>query len=209
MLVWKIQIKPRQKIGLGIFLCLNVSMAAVACVRGAGIRSDPKWDTPWTIFWLQMEACIAVSMASLTAFRSLFFAGANGSEARKAKSWYSPAYEKIMSRKNKSRENRESGEAQLPDIPTATLKGMRTFIQGGRKPTIMDLRDDIERHSMEAERHGHENQITVIRELSVGSSEVCNSENHSFLVDIKLISIRHFSMRKGRHKVLYDLEKWL
>lgn len=78
----KSQMKPRQQLGLGIFLCLSVIMTVIAIVRIGGYRIDGiglggKIDSTWALFWLYLEACVAVIMASITAFRSLFIHGSS------------------------------------------------------------------------------------------------------------------------------------
>ena len=66
-----------RKLALGVVLCLSVFMIVIASVRLAlvnipttGGNSVP--DTAWLFFWQAMEACIAIIMVSLTAFRSLY-----------------------------------------------------------------------------------------------------------------------------------------
>ncbi len=68
---------PIQKIGVYIFLCLSIVMIATAIIRKAGYRSpglnNPyKVDITWISIWLYIEACTAIIMGSMTAFRSLF-----------------------------------------------------------------------------------------------------------------------------------------
>lgn len=74
--------KPKQQIGLSIFLCLSVIMMIIAIIRisgyrfhGVGIRGS--LDSTWAFFWLYLEACVAVIMCSITAFRSLFIHGSS------------------------------------------------------------------------------------------------------------------------------------
>ena len=194
-LVWKVQIAPRQKIGLGIFLCLNISMVIIACVRGFGVQADPVWDIPWTIFWLQMEACVAVSMASLTAFRSIFLAGTSRSEPRRARHWYLPTYEKIISRKNKSKEGRILVENPLPEIPSATLSGIRTYIRKGHASTMPELEAGDGLNSLETKDRDYEEQIIILPEVSTGSPEVCSSIFFKAIRSTNANFLRHNSIR--------------
>lgn len=72
-LLWRVRISLRQKIGLGITLCLSLVMAIVAVVRISGIRLETgDADIVWVTFWQQNECNVAVAMISLTAFRSFF-----------------------------------------------------------------------------------------------------------------------------------------
>lgn len=74
--------KPKQQLGLSIFLCLSVIMTIIAIIRisgyrfhGVGIRGP--LDSTWAFFWLYLEACVAVIMSSITSFRSLFIHGSS------------------------------------------------------------------------------------------------------------------------------------
>lgn len=68
---------PMQKFGIYIFLCLSTVMIATAIIRIAGYRSPShnnpyKIDITWISIWLYLEACTAIIMGSMTAFRFLF-----------------------------------------------------------------------------------------------------------------------------------------
>ncbi|KAL9030054.1 MAG: hypothetical protein Q9196_001790 [Gyalolechia fulgens] len=72
-LLWNVRIKTRQKLGIGAFLCLSIVMIIIAIIKASGIRTSvDSFDLVWEVFWQQMEACAAVLMVSLTAFRSVF-----------------------------------------------------------------------------------------------------------------------------------------
>ena len=115
--------KLRQKLGLGAFLCLSFFIVAVAIVRVAGFHYHGMYDDTWVILWSQLEACVAVTMVSLTAFRSFFVATA--SEKKRA----SPR-QASSSRLYKKHAQSLPKERDLADltIPSATLTGMRTMI---------------------------------------------------------------------------------
>ena len=129
-LLWSLRIQPRQKFILGVFLSLNLFMAITACIRVSGLRFRGTFDEVWLFIWQQIEACVAISMMSLTAFRSSFV-GSESSRARREaakRPWYSSA----VLRNRAHRRNDEEAKQGLPTIPSATLTGMRTVIQGGR-----------------------------------------------------------------------------
>ena len=132
-ILWSVRIKPRQKIVLGVFLSLNLFMAIIASIRVSGLNFRGRFDEVWVYFWQQIEACIAVTMISLTAFRSVFVASESSRARRERamKPWYSSTFATIR-RINKPRGSDEESTQGLPSIPSATLTGMRTFIQGGR-----------------------------------------------------------------------------
>ena len=132
-LLWSVRIKAHQKFILGIFLSLNLFMAITASIRVSGLSFRGTFDEVWLYLWQEIEACVAVAMISLTAFRSVFVAS-ESSRARKEsakKPWYSSTVAAI--KRNKARQaSDEEAIQELPQIPSATLTGMRTFIQGGR-----------------------------------------------------------------------------
>ena len=132
-LLWSVQIRLRQKLVLGIFLSLNVFMAITACVRVSGIDFRGRFDEVWLFVWQYIEACVAVAMISLTAFRSVFV-GPDSLQARKKlakRQWYSSSLQ-AFKRKKVAQENDTEAMLELPSIPGGTLTGMRTFIHGGK-----------------------------------------------------------------------------
>lgn len=79
-LLRSVKIRVRQKIVIGVFLSLNLFMAFTASVRVSGLKFRGTFDEVWLFAWQHIEACVAVAMISLTAFRSVFV----GSEALRA-----------------------------------------------------------------------------------------------------------------------------
>lgn len=136
-LLWRIRINLRQKLILGTTLCLSIFMIIIAIVRISKIRIKSPYeglgmDIVWVIFWQQVEACTAVIMVSLSAFRSFFVAHESRlrEDRNRNRQWY-------MSNKKASAWRRRllqsEGEEmnQLPQVPRATMTGMSTFISGG------------------------------------------------------------------------------
>ena len=149
ILLWRVRIQFRQKLGLGIVLCLSLVMAIFAIIRAAGVRlPSGNVDIVWLAFWQQQECSVAVLMVSLTAFRSFFVAGPAGVGAagvRKArKAQYTSTYwkQRLLQRKKGS----EKGPEIEVTIPSATLTGMGTVIRGGPAKTWSDrsVDEDIE-----------------------------------------------------------------
>lgn len=108
-------------------------MMIICIVKISGIRASTNtMDMTWEMFWHFMETCIAVIMVSLTAFRSLFVAQWSGVHSPPDK----PSLRKrlltlgIVVRKNRAGESDSKETEGLPEIPHATLTGMRTFIRG-------------------------------------------------------------------------------
>lgn len=135
-LVWSVRIKPYQKFIIGIFLSLNLFMTFTALVRRAGLKYHGTFDMVWLFTWHHIEACVAVIMISITAFRSIYVSSQQVARARKQhaneKPWYSSPVAAIRRKRALDRKDEEF-VASLPTIPSATLTGMRTFIQGGRR----------------------------------------------------------------------------
>ncbi len=132
-LLWSVRIKPSQKFVLALFLCLNLFMAITASVLVSGLDFRGKIDDVWLFVWQQIEACVAVVMISLTAFRSVFV-GTESFRARREpdkKLWQIDSF-LAFKRKKIARGSIEESMLGLPTIPSATLTGMRSFIQGGR-----------------------------------------------------------------------------
>jgi hypothetical protein len=114
-------------------------MAVMAITRVSGMQivstfGIKGFDSGWLYFWQQMEACMAVSLVSSTAFRSLFMAHA-AKKKEQTPPWYTSTFKRLKRRKNPDL------EANLDEvaIPSATITGMRTFIQGGREKSKVGM----------------------------------------------------------------------
>ncbi|MCJ1334605.1 hypothetical protein MMC10_011317 [Thelotrema lepadinum] len=150
-LLLKVKIRLRQKILLGCFLCLSVFMVAVCLVRAIGEtivgNTGTTVDVQWNVFWAIVEACVAVIVVSLTAFRSLY--GIKSQQTEKKKKRYEPwlaSYRRNLIYRKKTHRRDEFGDTipdtqrghSLPSIPGATLTGMRTMIRGMPATSMRD-----------------------------------------------------------------------
>ncbi|MCJ1479145.1 hypothetical protein MMC13_007829 [Lambiella insularis] len=132
ILLWNAKIKPRQKFGLLLSLCLSISMIVVALIRTTLAPQVGKdQDVPYEIFLFQLEGCIAVFMASVSAFRSLFASHGSRATRKKPHLIWSSRHQLWNRGKTKLRGGTESRTNGLPSIPSATITGLRTFINGG------------------------------------------------------------------------------
>lgn len=137
ILLWNAHIKPRQKFWLLTSLCLSMSMVVIGLVRASGIspRGDEIKDVPYELFLQQLEGCVSVLMASVSAFRSLF-----ASESRRVQR-SPPRFVMSVNQKlwNRRRNVNADGKLSngLPSIPSATITGLRTFINGGSGATTL------------------------------------------------------------------------
>ncbi|KAL1639425.1 hypothetical protein SLS58_008006 [Diplodia intermedia] len=73
-IIHRAHMSRRQKIGLGTFLSLSLVMVIIAIVRIVGsVRGNgAQLDVSWEYLWQHLEACVAVMMGSITAFRGVF-----------------------------------------------------------------------------------------------------------------------------------------
>ncbi|KAL8702465.1 MAG: hypothetical protein Q9201_004370 [Fulgogasparrea decipioides] len=124
-LLWRVKIDLRRKFGLGAMLCLSVFTIVIAIVRiSGGNTADGQVDSSWVIFWLQMEAAVAVMVASIAAYRALFI-------FERSHKQESPPYtsSRFRTRRNRTKGSKEArASISLPSIPAPTLTGMRTKI---------------------------------------------------------------------------------
>ena len=75
-LLWKAKMKLKQKLGLALFLTLNVWMIVISLLRAAlaeiATANGRVFDTVWCLFWVYVEAFVATFVASLAAVRFIF-----------------------------------------------------------------------------------------------------------------------------------------
>lgn len=163
-ILWKVRLNVRQKIGLASSLCLSCVMIIVTLVRVAGMRqkSSGTVDIIWFTFWQQQESSIAVLMASVSAFRSLFVPSpANPHIQRQQRFWPSEKGRRILRR----RPGPDLCDTQvtngLPQIPSATLTGMAAVIGEGRQSEeTADLEQQFHSHLPSSE-HGQPTDIST------------------------------------------------
>jgi len=104
-------------------------MIIIAVIRISGFIYQHAFDEGWVYLWQQIEACVSVSTISLTAFRSMFVAGAS---RREMSPWQKESGSPWRWRYKKSGSSSRARELDDLSIPGATLTGMRTFIGGPR-----------------------------------------------------------------------------
>lgn len=135
--------KPPNKLGLLLSLCLSLGMIIIGLIRSSTLpRAGVIQDVPYELFLLQMEACIAVLMASVSAFRSLF--ASEGSRAARRKPNVKWSFRDTPWKRGK-RSRRSDSDLEtngLPSIPSATITGLRSFVHGGSKPTATSSESD-------------------------------------------------------------------
>ncbi|KAI4154580.1 MAG: hypothetical protein LQ340_001589 [Diploschistes diacapsis] len=134
------RIKAQQKFGVAISLCLSLIMAIVAVIRMAAIKLEGgSVDIVWLAFWQQQECSIAVIMISVSAFRSFFMN--NSSKRSPPQNRQSSERWRAKWKAKRWRSTGESGALDLPEIPNATLTGIRTAIGAAGAPTSHEQSD--------------------------------------------------------------------
>ncbi|MCJ1390184.1 hypothetical protein MMC18_003042 [Xylographa bjoerkii] len=73
-------ISLRQKLTIGVILCLSIFQIAIALIRGIGLEVYGTSDETWIAFWPNTEASVAIIMVCGTAFRTLFTENRNASK---------------------------------------------------------------------------------------------------------------------------------
>ena len=136
------QLKMAQKISLSAFLCLSVAMIIIACIRLSGLRDN---NTVWIYFWQYMEACVACIMASILTFRTLFI-GDRTREFKPQRLQQGSIRQRVLHNMKifnmAAWEKVEDDSSELPEIPSATISGLRTFIRQAGSPMAMTSEQD-------------------------------------------------------------------
>ncbi|KAI8622927.1 hypothetical protein F5Y19DRAFT_483288 [Xylariaceae sp. FL1651] len=133
------------KFGLAMFLCLSIFMVICAIIRIAGFHYDGVEDDIWEFFWQHTEAAVAVIMASITAFRTLFVKQTNNGGAKMPYSPVESLFHRLFSR-FQSLARAQPGEKptlapnslilKLPKVPSPIFTGVRSFIRKNNKTNI-------------------------------------------------------------------------
>ena len=116
-------------------LGLSIFTIIVSIVRIAGARfPNGSVDSAWVVFWLQLEAAVAVIIVSITSYRSLFVKDKSTENNKKSPRDLrsGTGYKrKLWSSLEKREEGRKQG-VEMPTLPDPTLTGMRTVIGRAR-----------------------------------------------------------------------------
>lgn len=117
---------------MSFFLCLSTVMVIFAIVRISRISDPGGINMVWQVLWQALEGCIALLMASITAFRSIFVS--QEIRERDQKRW-APSYSWIQRAKQRKASKEvddisNSDDQRLPSIPQATFTKMKDYVQG-------------------------------------------------------------------------------
>ena len=67
-LLWRVKLPLRKKLALASVLCVSVILMIISIVKVVQGQAN----VIWALFWVQVEAAVAVILVSITMFRSLF-----------------------------------------------------------------------------------------------------------------------------------------
>ena len=116
-------------------------MIIMAIVRIVGINYHGAFDNSWLYLWQQVEACTAVTMISVTAFRSIFAANASGRLRKNRPKPWQPS----VSRFGRRHKRKIHDDQDLEDltIPSATLTSMKSVIRGCQLETSASSDENV------------------------------------------------------------------
>lgn len=222
------QLRSTQKLRILAFLCLSVVMVAFAVARFAGgLMRDSSgvltYSLVWTVLMLHIECSIAVLMGGVTAFRTVFSRQPHDEESQQKERHTSSLLQyvkRLISRSKTSSSSDRDDKMEQPivisdrAVPTATLKGLRTFIRrNGRDPghtTIDETLNSSAYDPLESyhnfKRHEQKYGGTVASSKGTISTDVSRSlslyernADHS-----RVVSTRSVQCRFCRHTTCCD-----
>lgn len=86
LILRKSLMKLSQKIELAALLCLSIVMFILAIDRMTGYADHPGvMDPAWSAFWIYVESCVAIIMASVRAVRPFFVNRGRGKKPMRRK----------------------------------------------------------------------------------------------------------------------------
>jgi hypothetical protein len=127
-------------------------MAVFAVIKMAGFHYRGLEDDTWQFFWQQAEGAVAVMMASITAFRTLFVKPDHDPNISTQRSPVENFFHRIYNR-FRTLAQADPGEKpisatpskpllRLSKIPTPTFTGIRTFIHKNNRSNMESAQFD-------------------------------------------------------------------
>ncbi|KAF2849143.1 hypothetical protein T440DRAFT_490681 [Plenodomus tracheiphilus IPT5] len=135
------QMRLEQKASIASFLCLSISMIIITIIRLAGglhesVRGEREFSLVWTHILLHVESGVAILMACLVAFRTIFANQFAQLRHDGTTSWYHRLFTRIRGGLSAKQSRESSGEhpaqPQVSKGPTTriTMQSLRNFIRG-------------------------------------------------------------------------------
>ena len=123
-----------QKLRLAALLCLSIVMVVISAIRmTACAHHSGLTDATWSYFWMYLESCAAITMASISAIRPLFVNRGRVIKAdEKEKNKFPPPFDQERLLQNNKGVNRvgweDMGREGLPTAPLASLTRIHRFL---------------------------------------------------------------------------------
>ncbi|CAI6338090.1 unnamed protein product [Periconia digitata] len=149
IVLWGSHLSRSTKFGLAVFLCLSIFMAICALIRIIGFHYKGIEDDVWPFFWQQTEGSIAVMMASITAFRTLFVKpDTDGDDIKTPRSPIESFYNRMLRRFRSLAQAKPSEKPssnltaqpksfiKLPRMPAPTFSSVRSFIRRNNRTNV-------------------------------------------------------------------------
>jgi hypothetical protein len=136
-------------------------MAICAIIKISGFKYYGVEDDTWQFFWQQAEGTIAVMMASITAFRTLFVRRTDDPDISTPRSpvenFYQNLRRQFQTLARAKPEEKPPGTKKaflkLPKLPAPTFTGVRTFIYRNNRTGMSAATFDSELDPSEVEYH--------------------------------------------------------
>lgn len=138
IVLWRSLLSRSTKFGLLVFLGLSIFMVICAIVRMTGFHYKGVEDDTWEFMWQHIEGAVAVMMASITAFRTLFVKQTNNIENTVPRSPVNSLLRRLhkrfqsLARAQPDEKPTTTGSRptlKMPKLPSPVFTGMRTFIR--------------------------------------------------------------------------------
>jgi hypothetical protein len=142
-------------------------MAIFAIIKIAGFHYHGLEDDTWQFFWQHAEGAVAVMMASITAFRTLFVKPDHDPDVSTPRSPVENFVHRIARRfrtlaqatpgEKPISSTPKSSMLKLPKLPAPTLTGIRTFIYRNNRSEMQSAQFDTlqsDHDSVEVTYHG-------------------------------------------------------
>ncbi|KAL8962257.1 MAG: hypothetical protein Q9193_001310 [Seirophora villosa] len=154
-LIWKVKVKFIRKIALAGSLCLTVVVVVFTITRASGLEWKGNLDVLWEVYFQIIAAEVGLILVAVTAFRQLFVSRTSQNRRSPPKSppfwtgavntmrglldprrWTSSYSRDRNGPQGRGSERKPKGLfGRLPDIPGATMTGVRTFVDQQREQT--------------------------------------------------------------------------
>ncbi|CBX99524.1 hypothetical protein LEMA_P087630.1 [Plenodomus lingam JN3] len=155
------QMRIEQKASIASFLCLSISMIIITIIRLAGglhesVRGEREFSLVWTHILLHVESGVAILMACLVAFRTIFANQIAQLRHDESTSWYHRLITRIRGGSSAKQSRESSGEHSVhPHVSKGpstriTMQSLRNFIRGDSASrgmtTLGSVSDPVEQY---------------------------------------------------------------